>query len=200
MANPTTVSIGTTIAPSWGNAVVSRVVGIYASLAAAETDGRTDDGALVTLSNGTLWFRWGSDWHRVWTIATGTTDTAYELTQTAIQDLVAAAVVCGRGDQVQVMVTASAVCQVTVAVASLVEVRIGLSRTGGSSWNNSQWFSADLGVGEHVLSAMHTAQVILTGDLEFRMECKASPMASTGDVIIRPSYQVQVDPDLYVFS
>lgn len=57
MANPGGVTAGNTIEESWGDAVVSRVVGIYASLAAAESDGRTDIGAIVTLTDGTTWIK-----------------------------------------------------------------------------------------------------------------------------------------------
>lgn len=69
MANPTGVTAGTAITETWGDAVVSRVVGIYASTSAAETDGRTEKGALVSLSSdGSLWIKRSTaagDWARV---------------------------------------------------------------------------------------------------------------------------------------
>lgn len=68
MANPTDVSDGSIIEESWGDAVVSRVVGIYSSLAAAEADGRTDVGAVVTLTNGEAWVKQSAtalDWERL---------------------------------------------------------------------------------------------------------------------------------------
>ena len=87
MGNPAQVTASTTIATNWGNDVVSRVVGVYASLAAAEADGRTYDGAVIGLTDGSVWYRW-TDWHRISSWATGGWQTPVDLTGTAAQSIV----------------------------------------------------------------------------------------------------------------
>lgn len=198
MGNPNTVSTAQTIATAWGNDVVSRVVGVYASLAAAETDGRTDDGAVISLTDGSVWLRWVK-WHRIFPVALSADFDAVDLTlEATVEELVPDTEIMSLGDGAAVFISAIATCQVTVVVASKVQIRIGLSRTGTSTWTNGRWHAVDLTAGDHVVPVLAYLQAAsLTGSVYFRMQVKANPMATTADVSIAGQWTCRVDPGLY---
>lgn len=198
MGNPAQVTTAQTIATAWGNDVVSRVVGIYTSIAAAETDGRAETGAVITLTDGSIWMYWGTTWRRVSPQRKGAAFSEYELTSTSIQQIFPSAVlITSMGDGALATIEGIATCQITVAVAAEVEIRMALSRSGESTWSTGAWHKADLGVGDHQMAVIHFLQGDLTGDVYLRLDVRASPMATTGDVKVSGRWQAVVQDVVY---
>jgi hypothetical protein len=137
MGNPSDPVGGTNVATSWGEDVVSRVVGIYASLAAAEADGRLEAGQLAALTTGSLWVKQTTAagmWQRIHTLPAVDRLTAQDPIGTTEFVEVASLTIAAGTAAIQ-SIHVDAFSQWEVPTATGVRIRVDISDNGGSTYD-----------------------------------------------------------------
>ncbi len=180
MANPTGVTAGTLITETWGDAVVSRVVGIYASTAAAETDGRTEAGAVIALSDGTVWVKvttTSGNWARLHTLAGFDEPSDITPGTTSWNDFGSVTIAAGTARSMHCIAQASfTVSSVTTAN---VEAQIQISRDGGSAYAGGSIQYYDSVAANKTISLTHMRTIAPTGDWVAKLRVKSNQTDTT---------------------
>ena len=198
MANPTGVTAGDQATETWADAVVSRVVGIYASTAAAETDGRTEKGALITLStDGSVWVKRSTiagDWARVDTHSVFADISDHTTGATSLTTIHTETITGYSG--VECTVQASAMLVFDVNTAADCELMIKISQNGGLSYSLGDIMDNEgLAANNRVsCAAQHGRQNITpTGDILVEVQVRSTQSDTD---FIRGSLRVDVAPNI----
>ena len=194
MANPTGVTAGTLITETWGDAVVSRVVGIYASTAAAETDGRTEAGALIALTDGTLWLKVSStsgNWARIHSMGGYDEPSAVTPSASTWTDFGSVTIVAGTARVMHII--AHSALTVSSTTSANVDSHIRISVNGGTTWAGGPIQTHD-GVTNNVNIANAAARTIIpTGNIVVTHRVRSTQANTTFDHGV---LTVQVHPNL----
>lgn len=177
MSNPVAVVAGTDVEASWGNAVRSRVVGIYADLSAAETDGVTEAGRLAVLTDGSVWVKvtaTSGDWARLTPIVKR--DDMADVTPAASSwTQYGATLTLPAGTNRLMWIEAHFQARIVPGTAADVQWRIAVSHDGGTSWVNSHVMRYDSVPTDYLpIAQSHAKSATPTGDIQVKVEVNST--------------------------